>query len=1162
MLLKKLTLVGFKSFADRTRLEFDAGVNIVVGPNGSGKSNLLDAIAWVMGTQATKSLRTEKMEDVVFAGTATRPAVSRAEVSLTFDNNDGFLPVDISEITITRRLHRDGTSDYELNRTPCRLLDIQELLSDGGVGRHQHVLVSQGEIGQILTARPDEHRAVIEEAAGITKHRVRRDRAVRRLEATEVDVERLNDILIEKRRALRPLKRQANAAARHGEVRAEAKALRLWLGGEDLRGLDQRRQSASNEDTRRTGTLEEESADLDTAIGQLKDLRASAGEAGASLERDTASAARLETVTERLRRYGVVARERRTAIEGRLEGAGERRADLEQEAAEITEELAAVGEQSTRAGAEAEQRDAVLQALEDEERSLGEQMQLPAEGVVANLRGDLRSMEAAGQRDERERASIAARRDVVTARIAGETEEAVSLNRWIQEADGLGTSAERAYEDARTRREHEQQAFEGLDRERVDVQLAVAAGEARIEALESAIAGLGDPEARSVVGDSDGVAGLVTAMLDAPGELAPVVEAALGIWSDAYVTGDTSGIRGVARALKQRGLGGISVVARRPADAAASSDAAASTDSVANAVGARDAAAAFGADALIDLLGDDADRELADQLLGDVVLVAGWETGLQLVERFPALRAVTPEGDVITPGGMQVAQADGVGFAALEAARVAHEVVETERAQIESRWTTSRRGLDAAMEVERRALEALEEIEARIAGHTEALDLIARARTEGEAEIARLDERVAAIKAAETARAGRLAEMRQRLNEFEGEDATRQEAWEALSERREVVTVRRDQARRLREESAATVARSAERHELLERRLEQIHAELAELAHLPADDPRIDLLRDVETRAERLVGVVRRHIDVLRARQREIREQVGDVDDALRTAEERREALESSVTDHKDRLAVLAVELAELRVRREAAIERIRRDADSSEEEALAAPPAELDEGIDPTERLEALEADLRRMGLINPLAATEYEELEASVALLDEQLEDLNESRREVVKVIDVLDQEMTELFLGALEEVSALYEENFGLVFPGGKGGLRLLDPDNPLLSGVEVEAQPHGKKVGRLSLLSGGERSLAALAFLFAVFRARPSPFYVLDEVEASLDDSNLHRFLRLVDQLRTSAQLVIITHQQQTMQAADMLYGITMEPGESSKVLAKRMSAAVT
>ena len=245
-------------------------------------------------------------------------------------------------------------------------------------------------------------------------------------------------------------------------------------------------------------------------------------------------------------------------------------------------------------------------------------------------------------------------------------------------------------------------------------------------------------------------------------------------------------------------------------------------------------------------------------------------------------------------------------------------------------------------------------------------------------------------------------------------------------------------------------------------------------------------------------------------------------------------------------------------MREEAVAEGLRRDADASEESALAAEPPELADDADPEERLAALTADLRRMGPINPLASAEYQELAAEVSLLESQLADLDESRRELRRVISALDEEMATLFFGAFEEISAYYEENFALVFPGGRGRLRLTDPERPLETGVEVEAQPHGKKVGRLSLLSGGERSLAALAFLFAVFRARPSPFYVLDEVEAALDDANLHRFIRLVDTLRQSAQLVIITHQQQTMEAADMLYGVTMEPGESSNVIAKRMA----
>ena len=1141
MLLKKLTLVGFKSFADRTRLEFDAGVNVVVGPNGSGKSNLLDAIAWVMGTQATRSLRTDKMEDVVFAGTATRPSVSRAEVSLTFDNADGFLPVDLSEITITRRLYRDGTSEYEMNRTPCRLLDIQELLSDGGVGRHQHVLVSQGQIGTVLTARPDEHRAVIEEAAGITKHRGRRDRAIRRLAATEVDVDRLNDILVEKRRALRPLKRQANAAARHGSVKAEAKALRLWLGGEAIRDLRKRKADAAAEDASRSTQLAVEEAEHEALLVELADLRALAGDAGASLERDTAAAARLETVVERLRRYGLVARERRVAIEGRIEGAGERRNDLATELQELAVGIEQATEDELRLADVVERRTVALEALEEEERTIAEQVQLPAEGLVANLRGDLRALETASERDVRETEAIASRRRVVADRLDEETNETVELNRSIQQADAAVTAAQRGYDEARARREAVEVQWESVDREHTDVLLAIAAGEARIEAHEAAIADLGDPAARTMTEGHEGIAGIVAASLDAPPEVAIAVDRALGAWADAFLASDRTNIHDVTSTLKAEGLGGVSLV----------------TPSRAESVPARVAAEELGLDALVDLLGPKADRSVAEALLGDVVYAAGWEAAWLVVERFPHLRTVTPEGDVIAASGIHVAQPDGTGFAALEAARVQLEIAERERSRTESRRTSVARDLEAARRVERTALDDVEALEARIAGHTEALDLVGRARAEGEAERERLEMRTAALAEAETARAERITELRERLAELEGEEAVRQAAWEALNLRRQDVATRRDVARRLREESAAEFAGIAERRMLLQRRIERVEFELNQLELLPEDDCRIEALSEIEERATRVAVVAQKHIAELRERQRVLRLEVGGAADSLGAAERRREELEASISTAKERRSILAVELAEARVRMETSAERLRRDADATVDEALAAPRPELDESVNPKGRLESLEADLRRMGPINPLAAAEYDELAGEVALLDDQIADLNESRSELRKVIAALDEEMATLFMIAFEEISALYQENFAEVFPGGRGRLRLDKPDRPLESGVEVEAQPHGKKVGRLALLSGGERSLAALAFLFAVFRARPSPFYVLDEVEAALDDANLHRFLRLVDALRSSAQLVIITHQQQTMEAADMLYGVTMEPGESSKVLARRM-----
>ena len=627
MLLKKLSLVGFKSFADRTRLEFDAGVNVVVGPNGSGKSNLLDAIAWVMGSQATRSLRTEKMEDVVFAGTATRPAVSRAEVSLTFDNSDGFLPVDLAEITITRRLYRDGTSEYEMNRTSCRLLDIQELLSDGGVGRHQHVLVSQGEIGAVLIARPDEHRSVIEEAAGITKHRGRRDRALRRLDLTELDVDRLNDILSEKRRALRPLKRQANAATRHGSVQAEAKALRLWLGGEAVRGLQSREASATAEQAMLLHALAADEAGLVDLHVELGEFRSSAGDAGAALERDTAAAARLETVVERLRRYGLVARERRVAIEGRIEGAGERRDDLVGEQAELVEGIAEAADDEHRLAADAERKGTALQALEDEERALVEQVQLPVEGLVANLRGDLRALENASQRDRRELEATMSRRRVVVERLERETTESRELNRSIQQADAAVTASQRTYERARDHRVAVEETWERVDREHTDVLIAVAAAEARVEAHEAAIAGVGDPAARSRAQEHDGVVGVVAAALDAPSEIADAVDRALGAWAEAFLATDRGTIHDLAGDLKAEGLGGVSLVKPQSANGAP----------------ARDAAAALGLDALVDLLGPGADRAVAEALLGDVVYAEGWEAAWRVVERYPNLRSVTPE---------------------------------------------------------------------------------------------------------------------------------------------------------------------------------------------------------------------------------------------------------------------------------------------------------------------------------------------------------------------------------------------------------------------------------------------------------------------------------------------------------------------------------------
>ncbi len=1143
MKLKHLTLRGFKSFADRTRLDFASGVNVVVGPNGSGKSNILDAIAWVMGTQATRSLRTEKMEDLVFAGTATRPPLPRAEVSLTFANDESLMPLDFAEITITRRLFRDGTSEYELNGVPCRLLDIQELLSDGGIGRQQHVLVGQGQVGEVLNASPQDHRAVIEEAAGVTKHRGRRDRSVRRLERTGHDIERLKDILGQQRKALRPLKRQANAALRYDSVKSEAVSLRLWLGGEQLRVLRSRLGEATIERKDAAQTLAATDAELAALRTDLDRLRTAAGAVGVELSRDTAAAARLETVRERLSSISLVARERSQAITSRLEGAGERRGDLDLEARDLERVISEAAGLELRTREHVAQREEALQALEDEERSLAEQIQLPTEGVVANLRGDLRSLETASARDATEKDQIMRRLRVVEDRIADERSEIERLNLEIQRSDIAVTSLSQIYETKRERRRAAEAAFQEARQASDDLQLDVARAQARVEALESALAGLVDERALEIADTSEGVLGAVVSLLDVPVEYAPAVDAALGAWRSSYAAQGKVQMRSAIEALKAVGTGGVSFVVPDAGD-----------DSL-----ARDAAARFGVEPLIDLLGPEADRELAGGFLGDVVLVEGWNTAWQIVASMPGLRAVTPEGDVVTSTGMIVAQPDGAGPAALESSRVALESVERDLVRASSIATATQHTFDAAFEEEQTALEELEAIEAKLGGLTEGLGLVDRALGASVEESDRLLMRTQAIADAVRARDERIAVLRQRVAEFEGEEAVRQAAWDALNVRREEIAVKRDTARQALQSETAELAGLTERRKMSEHRLTVVRGELNQLRLLPDDDGIVDALSRIDTIATEAIEHVSVHVEALRERQRLLRERVGSANTELVTAENRREELETAGRVVSATLNELDVELAEIRVRDEAACEALRRDADASEDLALAAPRPTMEEGSDPHARLESLLADLRRMGPINPLAAVEYEDLAAQVEELESQLGDLDASRAELKKVIAALDDKMVVLFEEAFAEIAAFYEENFALVFPGGKGRLRLDESDDPLATGVLVEAQPAGKKVGRLSLLSGGERSLAALAFLFAVFRARPSPFYVLDEVEAALDDANLHRFLRLVDTLRVDTQLVIITHQQQTMEAADVLYGVTMEPGESSKVISKRMSS---
>lgn len=1144
MYLKSLKVTGFKSFADRTRLEFQRGVTVVVGPNGSGKSNLVDALQWVLGTQSTKSLRTPTMEDVIFAGTATRPSLGKAETTLIIDNEERQIDLDLDEVSITRRLYRDGSSDYELNGVSCRLLDIQDLLSDSGVGRHQHVIIGQGEIGRVLNASDDEHRAVIEEAAGILKHRRRKERAERRLERTDEDMLRLQDLLGELNRQMRPLRRQARAAEKYEGLKDEVKALRLYLGGQELTSIDRELTMLSSEKSILSERLEVDQKRVRALSGRLSELTEIAGTVGADLDRDTSAAAMLETTEERLRRIASIAQERGRALSGRQEATAERRGDLEEELARIDDELASIESDRKQAEQEASTAEAAFRRFEDEERFISTQNSLSPEGALAAVRGELSALESSVGRDEREIEKVTHRINVLGSQVEDEQQEIDRLNTEIQSMDTSLGDLQSRYEETSRQRSKAQEQWTRAEEELDSARLELASANARMEAIASALEGRFDAGAREAAESTPGTLGSLASQLDIPEGLEAAVDAALGEWADAVAFGSPDSVRNAVETVKGSGGGSVSVV---------SSVSETSTP-------ASEVASRLGLDALVDLLGPECHRGLATRLLGDVVLVEGWSAGWSLVSKNPSLRAVTPEGDLISVSGVRIGDPDGAGSAMLEAAEVAVEKTSTDLVRAESIHTAAKRDFDKSRDAEREALESLEQAESALAGHSEAMSRFQASVRSLEEERTRLEERRNSLQESIDTGKQQIDSLRTRLAALEGEEAERLAVWEEMEGRRAQLAADRESARSEWQEAATALRAVNERERLLTDRRENVTAELGrlDLGFVAGDDP--VRLEKVGEFARRAVTILETRVEVLRERQAGLRTQNTEIRSELDEVRSEHEKRSEAISEARTRIGEIDVRLTELRMRKESVVESIRRDADADVEEAMGAPRPEIPEDADPEELMESLLNQLRRLGPINPLAAEEYRELEERHTFLSEQMADVESSRAELRKVISALETEIQSRFDIAFTEVAAAYQKYFEVLFPGGRGRIRLVDPDDPH-SGVSIDAQPLGKKVSRMSLLSGGERSLAALAFLFAIFEARPSPFYVLDEVEAALDDANLRRFLRIVDEFRQRAQLIIVTHQQQTMGAADVLYGVTMEPGGSSQAVRKDMREAI-
>ncbi len=1184
MYLKTLTLRGFKSFASATTLQFEPGVTCVVGPNGSGKSNVVDALAWVMGEQGAKTLRGGKMEDVIFAGTAGRAPLGRAEVSLTIDNTDGALPIDYSEVTISRTLFRNGGSEYAINGAACRLLDVQELLSDTGMGRQMHVIVGQGQLDAILRATPEERRGFIEESAGVLKHRRRKEKALRKLESMAANLTRLQDLTAEIRRQLGPLAKQAQVARRASVIQADLRDASARLLADELAQAIATHEQESADFTELERQQQAVAAQLEQIDLAVKQAEARIAEAAPQVDAAAETWYRLSSIRERLRGLHSLATQRVTllsevsdptpgadpeelAAQAKRIRAAESELEAEVHTAAATLETAAQFKEAAEAkAAKIAQEIARLQRAAADRREGHARLA----GEVEAHRGRLES----GQHE-------ITRIDVEIAQLNKDIAEAERSYRTVEmevaDIEAGEVDLDAAYEAAK-------QATEELaaELEQVTAQLRATTQEratlsARLEALDLSLTRRDGAGALLSDPDAPDVGGSVAASLRVEPGYETAVNAALGPYADAVVVQDDQQATTVLQWLKQQDAGRAALVV---SDTALLREVA---------IEARDKADAR---RLSDLVEPAAAIAASVQLLlADVLVTDDLASARTLHAKYPELRIVTVHGDLLGP-----AHALGGSTGAPSVLQLQAEYDETARRR--------------------------DEVEARIKeaelAQTDLTEKVSRARDEYNAALAQLhdsDAQISAV-AARLARIGeearraqatvdRLTKQREeRLAQIQVHQAAMEDAemrLQAVTEDPEESQARIDQALVEQNDLDATAARArtAETEAQLVLRTNQ---ERARALAGRAESLERSAAEEKKRRDEAAAAALQREQDIAAARR--ITGQVELVLEKLETslsqaavardeAQRERQALQRQAEEVRAKREQLRAEQAKLadvahreeiaRTQREAKLDHVRVRAMDElgidpdvliEEYGPHLPVPVRIEGDDGDQivhqpyvreeqmkRLKAAQRAMTLLGRVNPLAMEEHAALEERHKFLTEQLDDLKRSRADLLHIVREVDERVERVFAEAFADTEAQFAQVFSRLFPGGEGRLILTDPSDMLGTGVEVEARPAGKKVKRLSLLSGGERSLAAIAMLVAIFKARPSPFYVMDEVEAALDDVNLSRLLDIFRELQTDSQLIVITHQKRTMEIADALYGVTMRGDGVTTVISQRLGEAV-
>jgi chromosome segregation protein len=1194
--LKALTLRGFKSFASATTLRFERGITCVVGPNGSGKSNVVDAFSWVMGEQGVKPLRGGKMEDVVFAGTAGRPPLGRAEVSLTIDNSDGALPIDYAEVTISRLLFRSGQSEYAINGDQCRLLDVAELLSDTGLGREMHVIVGQGQLDQVLNSGPDARRALIEEAAGVLKHRRRKEKALRKLEAMQANLTRLVDLTAEIGRRLKPLGRQAEIARKAAVIQADLRDARLRLLADDYATLAAELQRDETDEAATAARRAELETGLTEARATEAELETAEQQHAPRLAAAQDAFFGLSSLSERLRGVLSLASERHRHLSAPPEPPrpGRDPDELDREAVTLREQEAGLREEldvgRDQLGEVVAERSAAEAALAETERRLAAESRAAAQRAerLAQLRnqvGSSRSRVAAAQeeagrlnaayeqalaRAEQAQRDHAELQDVVSGREQGRADLAATHE---MAAAALAQATDRV---ARLR---------AAEHEASDARAAMGA---RTGALQEAIRRGADASGALLAqpGKFAGVLGSVADLLTVQDGAADAIAAALGAAATAVAVADLDAAVTILATLKSEDAGQAALMIAADRSLPGQPTAPDEWD------GAREIAARHSVPYALDLV--KAPAELAgavEAVLAGILVAEDLRQGLDLVREDPQLRVVTRDGDLI---GALWARGGSAGAPSLLGLRAAAQDAASQLAEAERRGQRAERELADAVEDESSARQALaealaglQEVDSAAAATSGKLGTLAGAARAAQDEAGRLSAAIASAERAREKDLTQLADLQGRLAACEAEAP---DGPGAGAEHRAEEPLEGDPVDKNALATAAVTARNAEMEARLQvRTLEE---------RLRAVAGRGDALAAAAA-AERQAIQRARERSERRAREAAVAEAVAagatialaTIERSRAMADAERQAAERDSHGRGEKLKAARARIRELTAELETAVstahgaemERAARrmkleqvatratEEFSIEPDALLAeygPDVEIpgaDEGQMPApydravqeKRAASAQRLLDQLGKVNPLALEEFSALEERHAFLSTQLEDLKKTRRDLLTVIKEVDDRVQEVFASAYEDTAREFEDIIGRLFPGGDGRLILTEPDDLLVTGIEIECRPPGKKVKRLSLLSGGERALTAIAFVVAIFKARPSPFYVLDEVEAALDDANLQRLLQIFAELRDASQLIIVTHQQRTMEVADTLYGISMRGDGVSAVVSQRL-----